>query len=40
VAVIRSESKRLDFTLMSVGWSLLLAWVVSFLFFQVASRLA
>jgi len=40
VAVIRSESKRLDFTLMSVGWSLLLAWGVSFLFFQVASRLS
>ena len=34
VAVIRSESKRLGFTLLSVGWSLLLAWLVSFAFFQ------
>ena len=34
VAVIRSESKRLGFTVLSVAWSLLLAWLVSFLFFQ------
>ncbi|MEY4297869.1 MAG: ferrous iron transport protein [Cyanobacteriota bacterium] len=34
VAVIRSESKRLDFTAFSVGWSLLLAWLTSFLFMQ------
>ena len=34
VAVIRSESKRLGFTVLSVTWSLLLAWLVSFLFFQ------
>ena len=34
VAVIRSESKRLGFTLFSVSWSLLLAWLVSFAFFQ------
>ena len=40
VAVIRSESKRLDFTLLSVAWSLLLAWLVSFLFFQTASRIS
>ena len=38
VAVIRSESKRLGFTAFSVGWSLLLAWVTSFLFMQ-GSRL-
>ena len=31
VAVIRSESKQLGFTLLSVAWSLLLAWLVSFL---------
>jgi ferrous iron transport protein B len=34
VAVIRSESKRLDFTLFTIGWSLLLAWTVSTVFFQ------
>jgi len=34
VAVIRSESKRLDFTLFTIGWSLVLAWTVSTLFFQ------
>ena len=33
VAVIRSESKRLSFTLLSVGWSLLLAWLVCLMFF-------
>jgi ferrous iron transport protein B len=39
VAVIRSESKKLGFTLFSVGWSLLLAWLVSFLFYQGAGLL-
>jgi len=39
VAVIRSESKRLGFTVFSVLWSLLLAWLVSFGFFQGASLL-
>jgi len=34
VAVIRSESKRLDFTLFTIGWSLVLAWTVSTVFFQ------
>ena len=34
VAVIRSESKRLGFTVFSVVWSLLLAWLTSFVFFQ------
>jgi ferrous iron transport protein B len=38
VAVIRSESKRLGFTAFSVGWSLLLAWLASFVFLQ-GSRL-
>lgn len=38
VAVIRSESKQAGFTALSVGWSLLLAWVSSFVFFQ-GSRL-
>ncbi len=39
VAVIRSESKRLGFTVFSVVWSFLLAWLVSFGFFQGASLL-
>lgn len=39
VAVIRSESKRLGFTLFSVAWSLLLAWLVSFVFFQAVRLL-
>ena len=39
VAVIRSESKQLGFTLFSVGWSLLLAWLVSFAFVQGAGLL-
>jgi ferrous iron transport protein B len=32
--VIRSESKQLGFTALSVGWSLLLAWLTSLVFFQ------
>jgi len=40
VAVIRSESKRLSFTLLSVGWSLLLAWLVCLMFFQAVTRLS
>lgn len=34
VAVIRSESKRLSFTVLSVAWSLLLAWLVSLVVYQ------
>ncbi|MEY3749977.1 MAG: ferrous iron transport protein [Cyanobacteriota bacterium] len=40
VAVIRSESKRLGFTLLSVAWSLLLAWLVSLVAFQAITRLS
>ncbi|MEN9540004.1 MAG: ferrous iron transport protein [Cyanobacteriota bacterium] len=40
VAVIRSESKKLSFTLLSVAWSLLLAWLVSFVAFQTIMRLS
>jgi ferrous iron transport protein B len=40
VAVIRSESKRMGFTLLSVGWSLLLAWLVSFVAYQTIMRLS
>ena len=39
VAVIRSESKKLSFTLLSVAWSLLLAWLVSLVAFQTITRL-
>ena len=40
VAVIRTESKKLSFTLLSVAWSLLLAWLVSFVAFQTITRLS
>ncbi len=40
VAVIRSESKQLGFTVLSVAWSLLLAWLVSFLAYQGIRPLA
>jgi len=36
VAVIRTESKRLGFTVFSVLWSLVLAWLVSFCFYKLA----
>jgi ferrous iron transport protein B len=39
VAVIRSESKSPGFTAFSVGWSLLLAWITSFAFFQTSRLL-
>ncbi|PSB26255.1 ferrous iron transport protein B [Stenomitos frigidus] len=39
VAVLKSESKSLKFTLLSVGWSLSLAWLVSFVFYQGARLL-
>lgn len=39
VAVIRSESKRLGFTLFSVGWSLVLAWLSCLVLFQGLVRL-
>jgi ferrous iron transport protein B len=34
VATLRSESKSLGFTLFSVAWSLALAWLISFAFYQ------
>lgn len=40
VAVIRSESKQVGFTVLSVAWSLLLAWLVSFLAYQGIRALA
>jgi ferrous iron transport protein B len=39
IATLRNESKSLRFTLLSLAWSLGLAWVCSFAFYQVASRL-
>lgn len=39
VAVIRSESKSAKFTWFSVLWSLALAWVTSFAFYQLARAL-
>ncbi|MBZ4193917.1 MAG: ferrous iron transport protein B [Candidatus Contendobacter sp.] len=39
VATMRSESKSLAFTGVSIFWSLLLAWLLSFLFYQGARLL-
>jgi ferrous iron transport protein B len=39
VAVLRQESRSWRFTALAVAWPLTLAWAVSFLFYQVASRL-
>ncbi len=36
VAVLKQESKSWRFTALAVGWPLLLAWVVSFAFYQTA----
>ncbi len=36
VAVLKSESKSVKFALFSVGWSLVLAWLASFIFYQGA----
>jgi ferrous iron transport protein B len=39
IAVIKSESKSLKFAMLSVGWSLGLAWLTSFVFYQGARLL-
>jgi len=39
IAVIKSESKSLKFAILSVGWSLGLAWIASFIFYQGARAL-
>ena len=39
IATLRSESKNNAFMLLSLGWSLALAWVVSFVFYQGARAL-
>ncbi len=38
VAVLRQESQSWTFTALSVAWPLVLAWVISFTFYQVATR--
>jgi ferrous iron transport protein B len=39
IATLKSESKSTGFMLLSIGWSLLLAWIVSFIFYQGARAL-
>ncbi len=39
IATLRSESKQLSFTALSIAWSLALAWMVTFVFYQGARAL-
>jgi ferrous iron transport protein B len=39
VAVLKSESKSAKFAMMSVAWSVALAWITSFIFYQSARAL-
>jgi ferrous iron transport protein B len=39
VAVIKAESKSIKFAILSVAWSIGLAWIVSFVFYQGATAL-
>ena len=39
IATLKSESKSIGFTLLSLGWSLALAWLVSFAFYHGARAL-
>ncbi|MDH2916835.1 MAG: ferrous iron transport protein B [Gallionella sp.] len=39
IATLRNESKNNGFTLLALAWSLVLAWLVSFLFYQGARAL-
>jgi ferrous iron transport protein B len=39
VAVLKSESKSWKFTLISIAWSIGLAWIASFIFYQSARAL-
>ncbi len=39
IAVIKQESRSWAYTVLSVVWPLTLAWLVSFVFYQVATRL-
>jgi ferrous iron transport protein B len=36
IATLKNESKSSMFAAMSIAWSLILAWVVSFVFYQTA----
>ncbi|GGY05206.1 ferrous iron transport protein B [Paludibacterium paludis] len=38
ISAIHRESRSVAFTSLNVGWSLLLAWVVSFVFYQTATH--
>ncbi|HKV99179.1 MAG TPA: hypothetical protein VJN96_05110, partial [Vicinamibacterales bacterium] len=40
IATLRSEAKSPAFSAAAVAWPLVLAWAVSFAFYQVALRLA
>ncbi len=39
IATLRSESKDMRYTLLTILWSLGLAWVISFVFYQGARAL-
>ncbi len=39
IATLKSESQSRSYTLLAIGWSLALAWLVSFIFFQGARAL-
>ncbi len=39
IATLKSESKSNSYTLLAIGWSLALAWLVSFIFYQGARAL-
>ena len=39
IATLRSESKNMGFTLFTIAWSLTLAWLASFAFYQGARAL-
>jgi len=39
VATLRSEAKNLRYTLFALSWSLVLAWLASFIFYQGARAL-
>ena len=39
IATLKSESRSVGFMWLSIVWSLLLAWVVSFIFYQSARAL-
>ncbi|MEY4021729.1 MAG: Ferrous iron transport protein [Pseudomonadota bacterium] len=40
IATIRNESRSISFTAVAVAWPLVVAWIVSFAFYQIAARLA